>query len=121
MTDLDINTLEIPEDAKTFQPEGATVPFFEYPVKEGRVIAFDTSECGPPEPMVNAMIALQNVDDKTAVLMINHKKPMGLLDKIGDKYHIETAKTADGKVKLLFTYKKGASEEADLSDPSCHG
>ena len=118
---FDIHEIKRPADAKEFHPEGATVPFYEYKIGEGRVIEFDTSECGPPEPMVNAMIALNYVDKDTAALMINHKKPMGLLDKIGDKYNIETAKTDDGKVKLLFTYKEGASEQADLNDASCAG
>jgi len=118
---LDIKSLEKPADAKTFQPEGATVPFYEYKIGEGRVIEFDTSECGPPEPMVNAMIALNYVDPNTAVVMINHKKPMGLLGKIEENYNIEDIKTDDGKVKLLFTYKEGASEKADLNNAACHG
>ncbi len=118
---FDIDSIEKPADAREFQPEGATVPFYEYKVGEGRVIEFDTSECGPPEPMVNAMTALKFIDKDTAVLMINHKKPMGLLDKIGQNYNIAEGKTADGKVKLLFTYKAGESEQANLNDASCHG
>jgi hypothetical protein len=118
---FDINEIQRPADVKEFHPEGATVPFYEYKIKEGRVIEFDTSRCGPPEPMVNAMIALKYVDKDTAALMINHKKPMGLLDKIGDKYNMSEAKTADGKVKLLFTYKEGESEQANLNDASCAG
>ncbi len=116
-----IEEIKRPADAREFHPEGATVPFYEYKVGEGRVIEFDTSECGPPEPMVNAMIALKFIDPKTAVLMINHKKPMGLLAKIEENYNIEEAKTDDGKVKLLFTYKEGASDKADLGDASCDG
>ncbi len=118
---LDIKSLERPADAKEFQPEGATVPFYEYKVGEGRVIEFDTSECGPPEPMVNAMIALKYIDPNTAVVMVNHKKPMGLLGKIEENYNIEDIKTDDGKVKLLFTYKEGESEKADLNDAACAG
>lgn len=62
MVDFKIEEIQRPEAVKTFQPEGATVPFHEYQVGEGRVIEFDSSECGPPEPMVNAMIALKMVD-----------------------------------------------------------
>ncbi len=118
---LKIEEIERPEDAKDFQPEGATVPFYEYRIGEGRVIEFDTSECGPPEPMVNAMIALKMVDPQTSVLMINHKKPMGLLEKIAENYNIAEAKREDGKVKLLFTYKAGESEQANLNDANCAG
>jgi len=55
------------------------------------------------------------------VVMINHKKPMGLLDKIGENYDIETEKLDDGRVKLTFSYKAGESEKANLNDAACHG
>ncbi len=118
---LNINEINRPDDAKEFHPEGATVPFYEYKVGEGRVIEFDTSLTGPPEPMVNAMTALKYIDKDTSVLMINHKKPMGLLAKIEENYDIDDIETDDGKVKLLFTYRAGESEKANLDDASCHG
>ncbi len=116
-----MNIITKPNDAEEFNPEGATVPFYRYKIGEDQIIEFDTSKCGPPEPMVNAMIGLKMVDDNTKLLMINHKKPMGLLEKIGENYAIEEAKMEDGRVQLLFSYKSGASDEADLSDPSCDG
>jgi len=53
--------------------------------------------------------------------MINHKKPMGLLNKIGENFDIEVENLADGRVKLLFSFKDGKSQEADLTQTSCHG
>jgi hypothetical protein len=53
--------------------------------------------------------------------MINHKKPMGLLDKIGENYDIETEKMDDDRVKLIFSYKAGESENAKLDDAACNG
>jgi len=53
--------------------------------------------------------------------VLNHKKPMGLLDKIGENYDIETEKMEDGRVKLIFSYRAGASEGANLDDAACHG
>ncbi len=51
---------------------------------------FDTSRCGPPEPMVNAMAGLKLVTDSgKKLVMINHKRPMGLLNKIGENFDIE--------------------------------
>lgn len=101
---------------------GATVPFYTYQMGETQYIEFDTSKCGPPEPMVNAMAGLKLLDNpNTKVVMINHKKPGGLLDKIGENYEIETEKMEDGRVKLIFSYKVGESEKANLSDHSCHG
>jgi len=116
-----MNIIIKPNNAEEFHPEGATVPFYKYSMGEDQIIEFDTSKCGPPEPMVNAMIGLKMLDGHTKLLMINHKKPMGLLDKVGENYSIEEAKMEDGRVQLLFTYKPGASDKADLSDPSCEG
>lgn len=108
-------------EKKELNVEGATVPFYEYEDSKGRVIEFDSSRCGPPEPMVNAMTALKFIDPKTRVIMINHKMPMGLLNKIEENYDIEKEDIEDGKVRLTFRYSEGKSEKADLSDASCSG
>ena len=101
---------------------GATVDFYKY-IQDGiEYYEFDTSRCGPPEPMVNAMAGLKLIDaPNKKLVMINHKKPMGLLDKIGENFNIEDEKTDDGKVKLIFSYKEGESEKANLNDASCSG
>ena len=106
---------------ETLEVEGATVPFYTYKMGETQFIEFDTSKCGPPEPMVNAMAGLKLVDENTKLVMINHKKPGGLLNKIGENYEIESEKLEDGRVKLLFSYKAGESEKANLSENSCAG
>lgn len=106
---------------ETLEVEGATVPFYTYKMGETQIIEFDTSKCGPPEPMVNAMAGLKLVNKNTKLAMINHKKPGGLLNKIGENYEIESEKLEDGRVKLLFSYKAGESEKADLSENSCAG
>jgi hypothetical protein len=51
--------------------------------------------------------------------MINHKKPGGLISKIGENYDIETEDMEDGRVKLTFSYKSGESEKANLADNTC--
>ncbi len=113
MSDIKKEQIEIP---------GATVPFFTYKEGETQVYEFDTSKCGPPEPMVNAMAGLKMIDGANKKLvMINHKKPMGLLNKIGDNYNITDEAMEDGRVKLIFTYKEGASEKANLNDSHCDG
>jgi len=113
MSELNKQPIEVP---------GATVPFFTYTDGETQYYEFDTSKCGPPEPMVNAMAGLKMIDGPNKkVVMINHKKPMGLLDKIGQNYNIDAENMEDGRVKLIFSYKEGASEEANLNDASCEG
>jgi len=99
---------------------GATVPFFTYKEGEDQIIEFDTSKCGPPDPMVNAMAGLKLLDGPNKkVVMINHKSPGGLLAKIGENYDINEEKLDDGRVKLIFSYRSGESEKANLADNSC--
>ena len=106
---------------ESLEVEGATVPFYTYKMGETQFVEFDTSKCGPPEPMVNAMAGLKLVNENTKLAMINHKKPGGLLTKIGENYDIQSEALDDGRVKLIFSYKSGESEKADLSQNSCGG
>ncbi len=110
-----------PENAEKFQPEGATVPFYKYSVDDKTIIEFDSSLTQPPEPMVNAMTALNFVDPDTTVVMINHKKPMGLFGKIGENYNIDSKELDNGNQMIVFSYKDGKSEKADLTQTSCGG
>ena len=107
---------------EALEVEGANVPFFTYKDGEDQIIEFDTSKCGPPDPMVNAMAGLKLLDGPNKkVVMINHKSPGGLLAKIGENYDIKEEKLDDGRVKLVFSYKTGDSETADLTQNSCNG
>jgi len=106
---------------EALEVDGATVPFYTYKMGETQFVEFDTSKCGPPEPMVNAMAGLKLVNETTKLAMINHKKPGGLLTKIGENYDVESEKLEDGRVKLIFSYKSGESEKADLSQNTCAG
>ncbi|NKQ41280.1 MAG: hypothetical protein HF962_06895 [Sulfurovum sp.] len=102
--------------------EGATVPFFTYQEGETQVYEFDTSECGPPEPMVNAMCGLALIDAPNKRLdMLNHKKPMGLLEKIGQNFNISDEELDGGKFKISFEYKEGETQKANLGSASCGG
>jgi hypothetical protein len=109
-------------EKKEIEVPGATVPFFEYKIRDTQYYEFDTSRCGPPDPMVNAMAGLKLItDENKKLVMINHKKPMGLLDKIGQNFDITDEKLEDGRVKLVFSYRPQESEKADLTQTSCHG
>ena len=101
---------------------GATVPFYTYTIEDTQYFEFDTSKCGPPDPMVNAMAGLKLIDDSNKKLvMINHKFPGGLIGKIGENYSHEKEELADGRVKIIFSYIAGESEKADLTKNSCAG
>lgn len=85
--------------------EGATVPVYTYEENGYTVFEFDTSMLGPPEPMVNAMAVLKLLDSPNKkVIMINHKKPMGLLEKVENKYNVNIS-DYEGKYKIEFTLK----------------
>ncbi len=105
---------------EAIEVEGATVPFFTYKIEDTQYFEFDTSKCGPPDPMVNAMAGLKLLDaPNKKVSMINHKSPGGLIAKIGENYDIDEQKLEDGRVKLVFSYKSEESEKANLADNTC--
>ncbi|MCD6212677.1 MAG: hypothetical protein J7J02_06810 [Sulfurovum sp.] len=107
---------------EAIEVEGANVPFFTYKDGEDQVFEFDTSKCGPPDPMVNAMAGLKLLDaPNKKVVMINHKSPGGLIAKIGENYNIDEEKLDDGRVKLIFSYKDEESKKADLNATHCDG
>ncbi len=112
----------LPTDAQQIEVDGATVDFFTYTQDGLSIYQFDTSLSGPPHPMVNAMAGLKMIDsaDKK-LIMINHKSPGGLFGKIGKNFDYIVEDLDDGNVKVVFSYKSGASEKADLTQTSCGG
>ena len=83
--------ITIPNDAQKIAVEDATVDFVIFKNEGTTFYAFDTSGCEPPEPMVNAMAGLRLIDgpDKR-LIMVNHKMPMGLFNKIGEDFDIQS-------------------------------
>ncbi len=112
----------VPQNAQKVDVAGATVDFFKFMDGEINYYCFDTSDSEPPTPMVNAMAGLKLITDPcTKLIMINHKMPMGLFEKIEENYEITKEKLQDGKSKVVFGYLRGNSEKADLSKNSCSG
>ena len=117
---LGVNMSELKKEP--LEVTGATVPFVTYTEGEAQVFEFDTSKCGPPDPMVNAMAGLALIDGiNKKLVMINHKSPGGLIAKIGENYNITEEAIDGGLVKLTFSYKSGDSETANLNNNSCGG
>ena len=114
--------IEIPDNAAAINVDGSSVDFLTF--KEGQInyFYFDTSLATAPAPMVNAMVGLsllKSPQDK--LIMVNHHKPMGLFGKLQDTFDIEVFELDEGNYQMLFTYKEGLSEKADLSDTHCSG
>lgn len=105
-----------------FKPSGATVSFVKFEEDGVEYFGFDSRQCVPPEPMVNAMIGLKMLDNKNRkLIMINHRSPVGLLAKIEEFYDIKSKELENGAVELVFSYIEGKSDKADLTDSSCAG
>ena len=100
---------------------GATVDFFKFIENGLTTYQFDTSMCGPPDPMVNAMLGLQLLDENSQLIMINHHLPGGLFPKIDNDFNYETDSTKDGKIKVIFTKKVNAKNSTDFTQNSCNG
>ena len=108
------------ENATKIEVDGASVDFYTFTQGDETYYYFDTTKCGPPEPMVNAMAGLQLLkNDNEVLIMHNHKKPMGLLNKIQENYSIKEEMQEDGSIQLFFR-RNALSDQADLSDNSCH-
>lgn len=111
----------LPSDAKKIDVAGASVDFFKYIQNGITTYQFDTSKCGPPDPMVNAMAGLQLLDDNSQLVMINHKTPGGLFPKVEAEFNYEVEELEDGRAKIVFTKKAGAASTTDFSANTCSG
>lgn len=100
---------------------GATVDFFKSIENGLTTYQFDTSKCGPPDPMVNAMLGLQLLDENSQLVMINHQSPGGLYPKVQAEFDYDISPIEDGKLKITFTKKVGAENSTDFTQNSCNG
>jgi len=111
----------IPQNAKEIELNGATVPFYTYENDGVSYLQFDSSKCGHPEPMVNAMVGLQTIKDNETLVMINSKAPMGLFPKVENDFNFEVEDLEGGLVKVLFTKKSSEASSTNFSDTACNG
>nr|WP_321268448.1 hypothetical protein [uncultured Sulfurimonas sp.] len=111
----------IPSEATKIEVEGSTVDFFELAKDGVSTYYFDTSKEGPPHPMVNAMSGLKLVKNTNNVLvMINHKAPGGLFNKLDSDVSYEVEDIEGGLVKVVFK-NVDSGVNSDLDQSSCHG
>lgn len=110
----------IPQNAQKIEVEGASVDFYEL-IEDGlSTYYFDTSKCGPPEPMVNAMSGLKLIKGtNNKLVMINHKAPGGLFAKLDDDIS-HSVEEVDGLVVITFTHNSGSTSQSDLNQTACH-
>ncbi len=100
---------------------GSTVDFFKE-IKDGlTTYSFDTSKCGPPDPMVNAMAGLRLLDENSRLVMTNHKAPGGLFPKVEQEFAYEIENLSDGNARVTFTKKQGSQNTTDFTQNTCGG
>ena len=106
----------IPKNAKQIEVINATIPFYE----DGDYYYFDSRLTPFPEPMINAVAGLALLNENKKLVMINHKIPMGLFQKIEAFFDYEIEELKDGNVKIIFTKKEKLVPKLDF-DTNCSG
>lgn len=107
----------IPQEATKIEVTGATVDFYKLNKDGESTYYFDTSKCGPPDPMVNAVCGLKLIKGTSdKLVMINHKTPGGLFAKLQDDVSYEIEQLDNGLVKVVFTSNNSSSSATDLQN-----
>lgn len=110
------------KNAKEIFAEGATVPFYEFSQDGVCYIGFDSRKCVPPEPMINALIALNLIENSgKKVMMINHHYPVALVPKIEQSYDITHQKLDGEEVRVIISLKQGVSAKILDTNVRCGG
>jgi hypothetical protein len=111
----------IPSEASKIEVVGATVDFFVLEKDGQSTYYFDTSKCGPPDPMVNAMCGLKLIKGTDSKLvMISHKTPGGLFGRLEDDISYEVEAAEGGLVKVTFTCNNSSKANTDFEQNTCH-
>ncbi|MGP1484527.1 MAG: hypothetical protein ACTTJC_00245 [Campylobacter sp.] len=107
------------KDAEKFQVDGASVPFYKFSQNGVKFVGLDTRVCPPPEPMINALVAIKFATEDTKIVMINHKFPAGLIPKLQAQFDIERQDLQGGAVKMTFSLKQNADIKS-IDTTLCH-
>jgi len=84
-----------------------TLDFYTYEKEGITYYEFDATECSPPEPMVNAVVALNNLkDDKQRLIGTFFHIPTPLFERIKDKYSFEIEELQSGDFRIEFKIAK---------------
>ncbi|MDC0933799.1 hypothetical protein OAR97_08105 [Arcobacteraceae bacterium] len=111
----------LPQNAEQIEIEGATVPFFKYIENGVTFLQFDSSKSRHPEPMVNAMIGLEVIQNDEKLVLINSKPPMGLFPKIENDFTFEFDELEDENTRVVFAKRAKGVAKTDFKDTGCCG
>lgn len=86
------------------------------------VIEFDSTGCGCPIPMVNAMAGLKRTASSGEILhMINGFEPVGLFARIEGYFTWTVRQESEKQVRICFTPLPGRSGNLDFDNNRCKG
>lgn len=80
----------------------ATLDIFRYKKDGVTYYEFDATACQPPEPMVNAIVCLNNLKDDEVLEVTFFHEPTPLYDKISDNFSYEATALDSGDFRILF-------------------
>lgn len=81
----------------------ASLDFYKYEKDGLTYIEFNATECSPPEPMVNAIVGLNELKDENYRLVGTFfHLPTPLFDRIGDKFSYDVDEFESGDVRVEF-------------------
>lgn len=99
--------IKLPINAKKLKVPNTTVDFFSFIEESKNYFYFDSSLTAPPEPMVNANSGLSLLKNKNDFLiMINHKIPMALLNRVELLYDVKIEELKNENVEIIFQIKE---------------
>jgi hypothetical protein len=91
-------------EKKEVRVNKATLKFVTYTIDTISYLEFDSSQCEPPEPMINAMYGfLYAKKHNLNLIMINMQEPKGLYDRVKDDYSWDVEQLESGDVKITFS------------------
>lgn len=96
---------KIPDDMTKIEVLDASVDFYKYEENSLTYYFFDSSLTTPPDPMVNALLGLQLLDNKNKrLIMINHCIPNALFPRISTNFDFEI-ENLQNNIKIEFKSK----------------
>ncbi len=83
--------------------KGCTLEIYMYLQNNITYYEFDSRECEPPIPMMNALRVLELIDDDSKrMVMINMQEPTGLYVKLQDYFSWSVTPLEEGDVQVEF-------------------
>ena len=83
----------------------ATLDIYNYTKDGFNIYEFDATECSPPEPMVNTIVALEMLKNDRDILLAKYfHEPSPLYERLGNSFTYESKELESGD--FLVTFKK---------------